>query len=649
MDMTLRFFIVLLLSPVLAFGASVSHKDFDSTNFVAAPGGVRLNANLQVESYTANGPLGPYGEGATSPGFYSTTNFLQGMVNARSFGVLGDGTDESVKAQQAVDSFGKHAGVLFFPPTTNFYNFHVVITNAITILGPNSIKDFNINNLTKGYFRSPDTNFVFQVGDGTNLVKGVWIENCTLYSTNTVGTHGLAFTTSFESGTRNCVIWGFWKNLYGKAGSDQPCSVIRHYNLTLQSVTTDNSRSIHLIMPANQISYTTGWEFYGIHGNAVSSGTSTYFAEFDGTVPLFVGGYMDLQGGLGHGILLSKRNAGALEPYIQSAGTTFDGGDTAQIIELDATTSGGYPFDRIRATPIASGKIRMKDGSEYTLPSFSASAPAFYNASILSGLRFVKSDAFEPTGHLFITSGANDDLTIGSTNTINIVGGTLNGVYIAPFLSVDGNLFLPNSYGIRGRTVAGADFPMLTALSSDSVQMFSPNSLVSIGTNGGTFGWSFQTAPSAFSQRMVLDNTTGLTVNGPIVAGANNKLKFYDNAFAGIIQYEGSVGVNFYNALHGINNFTVQPNGNVDFNYTVNAAFIHPNNATESTLLQVDGTKTIVSIANGTGALVNNGSGTFSYAGIPATVDVLVSGGTTNRLVYTGGVLVSNISNFYAP
>ena len=33
--------------------------------------------------------------------------------------------------------------------------------------------------------------------------------------------------------------------------------------------------------------------------------------------------------------------------------------------------------------------------------------------------------------------------------------------------------------------------------------------------------------------------------------------------------------------------------------------------------------------------------------GIAATVDVLVSAGTTNRMVFAAGVLVSNIANFH--
>jgi hypothetical protein len=38
-----------------------------------------------------------------------------------------------------------------------------------------------------------------------------------------------------------------------------------------------------------------------------------------------------------------------------------------------------------------------------------------------------------------------------------------------------------------------------------------------------------------------------------------------------------------------------------------------------------------------------------SQPGISPTLDVLVAGGTTNRLVWVGGILASNIDNFYSP
>lgn len=44
-----------------------------------------------------------------------------------------------------------------------------------------------------------------------------------------------------------------------------------------------------------------------------------------------------------------------------------------------------------------------------------------------------------------------------------------------------------------------------------------------------------------------------------------------------------------------------------------------------------------------------NGYAVGPTNGISDTIDVLVAGGTTNRTVYLGGVLISNILNFYAP
>jgi hypothetical protein len=49
------------------------------------------------------------------------------------------------------------------------------------------------------------------------------------------------------------------------------------------------------------------------------------------------------------------------------------------------------------------------------------------------------------------------------------------------------------------------------------------------------------------------------------------------------------------------------------------------------------------------GTLVMTNVTASGCAGIDATVDVLVSGATTNRMVYKAGILISNITSFYAP
>ncbi|MBV5344654.1 MAG: hypothetical protein JZU63_03505, partial [Rhodoferax sp.] len=48
-----------------------------------------------------------------------------------------------------------------------------------------------------------------------------------------------------------------------------------------------------------------------------------------------------------------------------------------------------------------------------------------------------------------------------------------------------------------------------------------------------------------------------------------------------------------------------------------------------------------------TGAITGDGFRTPAGEGITVTNDVIVSGGTTNRMVFSGGILISNITNFY--
>ena len=57
------------------------------------------------------------------------------------------------------------------------------------------------------------------------------------------------------------------------------------------------------------------------------------------------------------------------------------------------------------------------------------------------------------------------------------------------------------------------------------------------------------------------------------------------------------------------------------------------------------GSATITTITASTITLTNLNVG--AQAGIAATVDVIVAGETTNRLVYVGGILVSNITDFW--
>ena len=52
----------------------------------------------------------------------------------------------------------------------------------------------------------------------------------------------------------------------------------------------------------------------------------------------------------------------------------------------------------------------------------------------------------------------------------------------------------------------------------------------------------------------------------------------------------------------------------------------------------------VIGDIHATGVFINN-----ALSGISATIDALVAGSTTNRLVFSGGILISNITGFYSP
>jgi len=153
-------------------------------------------------------------------------------------------------------------------------------------------------------------------------------------------------------------------------------------------------------------------------------------------------------------------------------------------------------------------------------------------------------------------------------------------------------------------------------------QLYLPVALVV--ANSSTFSNNVSVLGTLTAEDSVLVKTDGamITLRNASAASANYILLQSEDALTTRASF-GFTNAGETNKLYFINNFTggtyFSDYGGFHFNTNVYSA----------------------GIVNGT-----NGFAVGAQPGIAATVDVLVSGGTTNRLVYVGGILVSNITNF---
>lgn len=147
-----------LLLPLVAFGASVAHKDFDIGNFEARPGVVKLKQDITVGSLTATNQ-NPDGISIESPGLIQTRTLEVNsgfsasrlMLDPRTYGALIDGTtDDSAAVNAALsDLSADGGGELVFPVGTCKLNSDIVVPNNSGISGASgSVLDFSGATLT---------------------------------------------------------------------------------------------------------------------------------------------------------------------------------------------------------------------------------------------------------------------------------------------------------------------------------------------------------------------------------------------------------------------------------------------------------------------------------------------------------------------
>lgn len=411
------------------------------------------------------------------------------VVNAKDYGVVGDGSDETARVQAAYDAIDKTQGGRLFIPKAKF---NLVLKHSnVHLEGGGYSKDYS-GLMTNCWTPADVTLPVVKVGDGTNVVRSWSIENATFFGTvgATNGQVGLLLSGgAYEGFVRGIAVWNFDICIKGMASSLVPSSLINFYDVLVQQTTNTGSRGFNLVMPASQSSFTTAYAIHSGHINGVSTGTNTKAAEFDGCTVFLGGGlYWDMAASGTHSILLSKHNAGALEPYIISGGTTLDAGGANVVLEIDPTCASVHPFVHLRGHVETTGLVQTQSGSTFTLPPNFEDSANWYNPVIQNTLKFEKSGTFAyASAHM--TTTTNDDLEVygGRHVSLKPSGGGVVNIPAA-------NLLMTQPFGIRFADTNGVDNATLSISAGNNLQIKAPaqNGKVQfiLGTNSSaSFLW----------------------------------------------------------------------------------------------------------------------------------------------------------------
>lgn len=634
-----------------------------------------------------------------APSLIATTNAVNGMLNVKSFGAVGNGAiDDTAAIQSAFNSAGAQNAVVMFPPGK------YVTTSLTTPAGMRGIVGFVVPGTKRSIQFASE--LVLKSGANTNILivpPGSYLDITQMafdgnLTNQTVAAPAIIFQPANYTGNiRNeC-------HLYGVAvhhSKGDGLFINREEVFIGNSMFCWNGGNGVTFSNAVDCTYgdDTGAGFNGGHGVALyGNSSSCRFFHFDAFSNHGCGLYIDGMAGIGDdtfirgqfnnnfqsGLLITNIAANlkfSLCKFLMSnynddgwgvtnstpTGTYSDVQitDGAYLTDLDfigcdmGLKAGNpstnklpeYAFKDTRMTAVAGSGITILGGM-IGVPSNFSSGDSLYNHAVFQesatiiGLK--TESAVLPYGPGNLGGGP-----ISFFGPITMYGNGTNIIYqslpgeltfqISPTNGAPTLFWRFQTNGVStlpGVVNAGGNITNVGFWIMIDPAHSGTNMIYSLGETNGGIG--FQTGLNGSSQFWGLhsDGWTALPGTLSTVGSITN---------GSALWFTGNGVTHVYQSA--TNNLVLElgPSGShayvsFDGNGTVNAPFVKPLNMSASTLAITDGGGVLTSIANQPNSvLLNNGSQPFLFAGKTTNINVLCDGGVTNQFQFVSGVL-SNI------
>lgn len=660
-----RILALLCLFSVAAWAQNPSIKQFTNTQFQAVPGmpikvqgfGSTTQGVVNVEAETmafhgTNEGLIAFKGSALVPGLFGTTNPVQGPLNVRAIGVVGDGiTDDTIALQSALNEANASGNACFWPRGLHRITSTLYATN-VSIYGiPDQTWLIPDASMTGPALCILTTNSQAQNYSPKVIIRGIAING-----SNAPNAYG------YEIGT----------NYVGNGAYTA--------NVTLDNDRADNfagGPGFHIgnvvacvIQKCSAESNYTGFRFDGpVVGTTTSMrdsqarwslGWGIIFTNFTGTIGPNVICEANTMGGIQAGLVAGaecnltgvhfEKNWYHDQPWTNRADIEAYG-PGGGVYKAKLTIDERCHFDNNNAclfatdvgdthwinptiySPIAGGVRMIGTNSILTVHGF----PQFQMGNLQS---FFLSDSgaivhypqLDPDPVIFKTVGS--DPTGNPNNLLQLIAYPSPGTFTTPLaVNTDwssGHLYMTDTNASGHQFVMIADYsgvPGRFALYDVTAAHYV------FDANASSFTVPNLSVPTnalvGVAEVIGHSNTNGLplTIDSQAVqtfiewehAGVNQTHMGWDNNNDGFEFLSREGYVNFLLKNNGI--LTVRSNlvvnGSAGVAGTFSSGFVHPNNMSVSTLAQTDGTGNLVSIANAEGVLWNFGTGAFGYTTHP--------------------------------